>query len=98
MALSVRAGSGGCIVEVRATPKASADAIRGETGDRLKVAVTAAPEKGKANVAVTKLLAGALGVAKGDITLATGQTSRDKAFLVRGLSPEVAAAKLERFI
>jgi uncharacterized protein (TIGR00251 family) len=72
------------IVKVRVQPKASRDAIAGEHAGALKVAVTAAPEKGKANKAVVELLAKALGVAKSNVELVSGATSRDKVFAIRG--------------
>jgi len=43
-----------------------------------KIYVTAAPEDGKANEAVIKLLAKNLGVAKSSLTIMRGHTSRDK--------------------
>jgi len=72
----------GARIEVRATPKARRNAVEpGDTPDApLRVWVTAAPEDGKANEAIRKLLAKALGVAPGRLTLVRGATSRDKAF------------------
>ncbi len=49
---------------------------------RLKVAVAAPPEDGRANAAIIKALAQWLGVKQGTITLTAGQTSREKRFLV----------------
>lgn len=64
---------------LRVTPKASRDALE-ETPEGLRVRVTAAPEDGKANKAVSKLLADALGVARTRLTLVRGATARDKLF------------------
>jgi len=69
----------GAEVRLRVTPKASRNAVE-ETPEGLKVWVTTAPEDGKANKAVVKLLADALGVAKSHLTLVRGATSRDKVF------------------
>lgn len=66
---------------VRVTPKASRNAIRVEEG-QIRVYVTVVPEGGKANAAVIKLLAKALGVAKSRLELVRGQTSRDKVFRI----------------
>ena len=71
----------GATIEVRVTPKASRDRIDCRA-DPLRIHVTAPPEDGKANEAVRKLLAKALGIAKTRLTLVRGQTSRDKAFRV----------------
>ena len=71
----------GTEVSVRVTPKASRNTIRVE-GEQLRVYVTTAPEEGKANAAVQKLLAKAIGIAKSRLILIRGKTSRDKVFRV----------------
>lgn len=69
-------------LHVKITPKARSERIKKETsadGSVLyKIYVTAAPEDGKANEAVIKLLAKALGVAKLKLTITHGHTSREK--------------------
>lgn len=69
----------GAEIRVRVTPKASRDRITSD-GDVLRVYVTVLPEDGKANKAVQKLLAKAMGVAKTRLVLIRGGTSRDKLF------------------
>ncbi|MFA5539858.1 MAG: DUF167 domain-containing protein [Gemmobacter sp.] len=71
----------GAEIAVRVTPRAGRAALRYE-GGVVHVRVTAPPEDGKANAAVVKLLAKALGVAKTRLTLVRGATSRDKLFRV----------------
>lgn len=71
----------GAEIAVRVTPRASRNAIVAE-GDVLRVYVTCVPEDGKANAAVVKLLAKAMGVAKSRLSLIRGATSRDKLFRV----------------
>lgn len=78
--LTDRAQSGAEIA-VRVTPKASRDRILDDDGT-LRVYVTAVPENGKANQAVQKLLAKALGLPKSRLELIRGQTSRDKVFRI----------------
>ena len=51
----------------------------------LRIAVTAAPEKGKANKAIAQLLAKTLGIAKSRVVLQSGETSRKKTFLIVGV-------------
>jgi hypothetical protein len=75
--LSARAEPGASFA-LRVTPKARRTAL--EDGDPIRVWVTVAPEDGKANVAVRKLLAKALGVAPSRLELVRGATSRDKLF------------------
>lgn len=76
------------MLSVRVTPKASRDAIQGAVatpdGLALKIAVTAPADKGKANAAVTALLAEAFGIAKSNITLTAGETDRRKVFRISG--------------
>lgn len=71
----------GTEIAVRVTPKASRNRIVEEDG-LLRVHVTTAPEGGKANAAVQKLLAKALGVARTRLTLLRGHKARDKTFRV----------------
>ncbi len=66
-------------------------------GDALKVAVQAAPEKGKANAAVAALLARALSVGTGAVRLLAGGASRDKTFLIEGLDGSKARDRLAKF-
>jgi uncharacterized protein len=73
--------SPGKLIEVRVTPNASREQVTLD-GERFLIRVTCPPEDGKANKAVTKLLAKALGVAPTRLTLLKGQTGRDKLFRV----------------
>lgn len=69
----------GAEIAVRVTPRASRNAVLLD-GETIRVLVTVVPEDGKANAAVVKLLAKALGVAKTRLALLRGATSRDKLF------------------
>ncbi len=71
----------GATLAVRVTPKASRNAIE-RKGDEIRIYVTTVPENGKANAAVTKLLAKALGVPKSRLSLIRGETARDKVFRI----------------
>ncbi|CUH66085.1 hypothetical protein TG4357_02227 [Thalassovita gelatinovora] len=71
----------GAEITVRVTPKASRNKIVVQD-DVIRVYVTTVPEAGKANAAVQKLLAKALGLAKTRLTLVRGQTARDKVFRI----------------
>lgn len=69
-------------LRVKVTPKAKSERIKKEVNTDgtvlYKIHVTAAPEDGKANEAVIKLLSKALGVAKSKLTITHGHTSRHK--------------------
>lgn len=71
----------GAELSIRVTPKASRNRITQEDG-QIRVYVTVVPEGGKANAAVLKLLAKALGVPKSRLTILRGETSRDKVIRV----------------
>jgi uncharacterized protein len=81
----------GCVLSVRAQPGARRNGVQCEQGGALKIAVTAPPEDGRANAALVEALRNALGVKRSQIELLSGQTSRAKKFLIRG----VTKAKLE---
>jgi uncharacterized protein YggU (UPF0235/DUF167 family) len=76
--LTARAISGAEFA-LRVTPRASRNQLTEEDG-QLRAQVTAVPEDGRANKAVSELLAEALGVAKTRLTLVRGATSREKVF------------------
>ncbi|MCP4068445.1 MAG: DUF167 domain-containing protein [Phycisphaeraceae bacterium] len=71
-------------MRLKVVPGARRDAVVGLLGDRLKVRVAAAPEAGRANVAVRRLLAETLGVAVGDVGLIAGTASSMKTVEVTG--------------
>ena len=84
----------GCILSVRAQPGARKSAVLGEHDGALKVAVTAPPEDGRANKALVELLRQVLKLKRSQIELLSGQTSRDKRFLIRGLKKTELSAQL----
>ena len=73
-------------LKVKVSTKASCNAIRCWQDDELKISVTAVPENGKANAAVIKLLAKALGVQKTSITIASGSKSPRKVVVLNNVS------------
>lgn len=76
----------GTILSVRAQAGARKNAVISEHAGALKVCVTAAPEHGKANQAIIAVLAEVLECKRAQIALLSGETSRDKRFLIRGLT------------
>lgn len=86
----------GVVLPVRAHAGARRSAILGEREGALRVAVTAAPEKGKANRAIIDLLSKSFGVAKSSIELVAGETSPQKRFLVTDSTKQSLQEALER--
>ncbi|MCF6149589.1 MAG: DUF167 domain-containing protein [Candidatus Kuenenia sp.] len=73
---------------VKVQPGSGKNRIVGNLGGRLKLAVSAAPEKGKANKAIVELLAETLHINESSIHIISGKTSRDKKLMIEGVSPE----------
>jgi uncharacterized protein len=82
----------GATLSVKVHPRAKKNAIAGEVGDALKLALTAPPVEGKANEACIRFLSELLDVPRSSITIAAGETSRLKVIRVHGLT----AAQIEQ--
>jgi hypothetical protein len=94
MALDVRDTREGAVLRVRAQPRASKDALGGERLGALVLRVTAPPVDGRANEAVARLLAAALGVPASAVHVVKGTTGRDKLVAIEGLGAEAVRARL----
>src|SRR5436305_1361478 len=88
----------GVLLPVRAQPNAKRAGVVGEHNGALKVAVTVPPEDGRANAALVEVLREQLGLKRSQVELTSGQSSRDKRFLVRGVSREELSARLARLL
>ncbi len=84
----------GLILPVRAQPGAKRIGVQGEQAGALKVAVAAPPQDGRANDALTDAVRAALALKRSQVQLVGGLTSRDKRFLIRGLTRAELEAKL----
>ena len=80
--VSVRETKEGLVLSVLVSPGAGRDELSGEHDGRLKVSVSAAPDKGKANKALCSLLADRLGVSRSQVSVLSGQKSRRKEVLI----------------
>ncbi len=80
----------GTVLPVRVHAGARQNAILGVREEALRIAVTAAPEKGKANKQVIAILGKAFGISKSSIELIVGRTSPNKRFLLHDLTIESA--------
>ena len=75
-------------ITVHVTPRAGRDEIAGWRGAELSVRVTAPPEGGKANAAVCRVVAKALGIPKTAVSVVRGDTSRHKSLRAEGVTPD----------
>ena len=92
--ISVHENDGGVSFAVKVHPRAKKNAITGELGDALKVSLTAAPEKGRANEACIEFFAKLLRVPRSSVTIASGHSSRNKLIRVRGVTAEEVRQRL----
>ncbi|MGD0731192.1 MAG: DUF167 domain-containing protein [Terracidiphilus sp.] len=94
----IRAAAGGVTLTVRAQPGAKKTAITGVYGEgaaaQLKIAVQAPPVEGRANSALVEFLAELFGLPKSRVELVSGELSRSKVFLLRGVTLAKAEALL----
>ena len=93
---------GGVEVALRVTPRAAQQRAQGLVRDaagrlRIKIGVTAAPEDGRANEAVIRLLAKAWGVPRSSLDVISGRRDRSKLLRVAG-DPAALAARLSAWI
>jgi uncharacterized protein (TIGR00251 family) len=83
-------------LQLRVAPGAARNGVVGRHGDAWKLRVTGAPERGKANADVLRVLAAALDVPERSLSLVSGHASRDKVVELRGLDADEAERRLER--
>ena len=78
---------------VRLTPRAVVDRVDGVTDGVLRARVGAPAVEGAANNALIRLIAEELGVARSDVRIVAGATSRQKLVVVDGADPEAIVAR-----
>jgi uncharacterized protein YggU (UPF0235/DUF167 family) len=96
------AAGDGVRIRVHAHPGARREAVEGlrpeaDGGVALRVSVRAAPEDGKANAAIARLLAAEWGVPRSALRLVGGATDRRKWFHLAG-EPQALLARLEGWL
>ncbi len=86
--IPIRDTPAGATFQVKVQPRAKKDAIIGEVGDALKLALTAPAIEGRANEACIAFLAKLLNVPRSSVTIAAGLSSRNKVVRVAGMAAE----------
>lgn len=81
-------------LRLRVSPGAGRSAVVGRHGDAWKVRVTEAPERGRANDAVLRLLADALALPRTALTLVSGHGAREKIVELTGIGPALIERRL----
>jgi uncharacterized protein len=91
---SVNETTKGATFAVKVHPRAKKNAITGTVGDALKVALTAPPVEGKANQAVIEFFADFFEIPRSSVSIASGETSRNKLIRVSGISAQRVRERL----
>jgi uncharacterized protein (TIGR00251 family) len=90
------AADGRITLTLHIQPGAKKTEFAGLHGDALKIRLAAPPVDGKANEALVRFVANALGLPRSAVQLKSGQTSRHKVLAVIGASPSALESLLER--
>lgn len=92
--IPIRDDASGASFAVKVHPRAKRNAVAGELGDALKLSLTAPPVEGKANQACIEFVAQLLSVPRSSVSIAAGESSRQKFIRVAGLSAAEVRARL----
>ena len=90
----VKESDQGVVLKVQVQPRASRDEVVGPHGDGLKIRISAPPVAGAANKHLLKFLAKKLRVARSQMSIASGATSRAKSIAIEGISAEEVRQRL----
>ena len=85
----------GVVLNVRAQPRSSRSGIDGLLGDAVKVRIRCAPVDGKANKELIETLADEFGLSKSAVRFKSGETSKQKRILLRGVTAAQAKGVIE---
>ena len=86
--LRIVATATGVRVTIRVQPRASTNEIAGVHGDAVRIRLTAPPVEGAANDALVGLLSDVLGIARRDVTIVSGSSSRSKVVELTGITED----------
>jgi uncharacterized protein (TIGR00251 family) len=93
--MSARNIEGGVSIDILVQPRASRARFGPVHGDRIKVFVTSPPVDGAANQAVVELLSKTFGVARRNVEVTSGQSSRRKTVRVLGISGDLVSEAVQ---
>ena len=88
----------GVILRVRVQPRASRCEITDVKGEYLKVRVNAPPVEGAANRACRDYLAKQFGIAKGSVEILSGEKSREKRILLKGIDKDTISSQISEML
>jgi len=92
--IPIQESAKGVSFAVKVHPRARNNAITGAVGDALKLSLTAPPAEGRANQAVIEFFADLFAIPRASVTIASGETSRNKVVRIAGLSRAAVEQRL----
>ncbi|HEY6303793.1 MAG TPA: DUF167 domain-containing protein [Terriglobales bacterium] len=92
---AIRNSPDGATFAVKVHPRAKKNAMTGDLGNAVKLALTAPPVGGKANEACIDFFAKLLNLPRSSVTIAAGRSSRNKVIRAAGLSAEEVRRRLK---
>jgi uncharacterized protein (TIGR00251 family) len=92
--IPIQESAKGISFAIKVHPRARRNAITGVVGGALKLALTAPPVDGKANQAVIEFFADLFAIPQSSVTIASGETSRNKVVRIAGVSKPLAEQRL----
>jgi len=88
----------GATFQIKVHSRARKNAVTGVLGDALKLALTAPPAEGRANQACIAFLADVLNVPRSSVTIAAGESNRQKLIRIAGLRAAQVEEKLRAIL
>jgi uncharacterized protein len=92
--IPIQEGAKGVSFAVKVHPRARKNAITGVVGDALKMALTAPPVQGRANEAVIEFFSSLFEIPRASVTIASGETSRNKVVRIAGVGRAAVQQRL----
>lgn len=93
--IPISESAGAITLAVKVHPRAKKNAITGQVGDALKLSLTTPPVEGRANEACIEFFAKLLKVPRSSVTIASGQSSRNKVIRVTGVTAEQVRQRMK---
>jgi uncharacterized protein len=96
--ITISESAKGVTFAVKVHPRARKNALTGVAGDAIKLALNAPPVDGKANQAVIEFFAELFAIPRSSITIASGETNRNKVIRIGGVGAETVRQRLQQFL
>jgi hypothetical protein len=95
--IPIKTSPAGISFSVKVHPRAKKNAITGVVGDAIKLSLTSPPVEGRANQACIEFFADFFKVPRSSVTIAAGESSRNKVVRVSGATADALTQFLKQF-